>query len=367
MATLASKASTRYDILINQINKSFGVGSVRTLHEDDTASISHWGTTGIYNLDDAAGWGLPGGRIVEYFGPESAGKTTALMAAMIANAERKGLNVIFDAEHTFDQDRYREMGGDPKALITIDPGTLEQFYDKLKMVVGWAGKQEVPDNALVIVGVDSIPMIMTKRQMETEGDEMTVGEQARVNARHLPTVNDLLPPNTCLVLLNQVRDKIGSMAFTAEGNIDTPCGHVIKHLATIRILFTKAGQLDNGKSGDKREIVGMKTFAKVVKNKVAPPLRKALFNIMFDDRGIDNVQVILTTAVAKGWAAKVKGGVFSLKKLKSEVQFRAGDFAEILRDRPKWTAAMLKACFVLPQDLPDLSRYIGKTVSEEEE
>jgi recombination protein RecA len=367
VAQESKKTPTRYDVLISQMNKKFGVGSVKTLQEDDTATITHWGTTGIYNLDDATGWGLPGGRIVEYFGPESSGKTTALMAAMIANAERGGLNVICDAEHTFDQDRYQEMGGDPEALITMSTGTLEEFYDKLKVVVSWAGKQEIPNNALVLIGVDSIPMILTKRQMEVTGDEMTVGQQAAVNARHLPNINDNLPENTCLVLLNQVRDKIGAMAFTAEGNIDTPCGRVIKHLASIRVLFMKAGQLDNGKSGDKRQILGMKTTGKVVKNKVAPPLRKAPFNIMFDERGVDNVQVILSVALSHGWLIKGKGGLLTLKKLKSEVTCVASTFAEVLQKRPKWAKAMLADCFTMEQHLPDLSRYIGKAEPEEKD
>jgi recombination protein RecA len=348
------------------MNKEFGVGTMRSLTDDEGAKISHWCSTGIYNMDDATGWGLPGGRVVEYFGAESSGKTTALMAAMVSNAERGGLNIVFDAESTFDQDRYVQMGGDPDSVIMIDTGTMEEFYDKLKKVTEWAGKQEMPHNAVVLIGVDSMPMIIPKRMFELEGDEQTVGEQARINSRHLPTINDLLCPNTCLVLLNQVRDKIGGMAWNADGNIDTPGGRIIKHLCSIRVIFNKAGMIDNGKSKDDRIIIGMKTQAKVVKNKVAPPLRKVTFNIMFDERGIDNVQVMLAQAVSKKWISKKAAGIFELENINKEVQFKAADFAEVLQKYPKWTKRMLGECFELEQGVPDLTRYIGKSLGKSE-
>ncbi len=340
------------------MNKDFGVGTVRSLVNDDDAKILHWTSTGIYSLDDATGWGLPGGRVVEYFGAESSGKTTALMAAMVINAERGGINAVADAESTFDQDRYIQMGGDPNKVLMIDPGTMEDFYDKLKKLVTWAAKQTVPHNAVVLIGVDSMPMLIPKRMFELEGEEQTVGEQARINSRHLPSINEMLGSNTCLVLLNQVRDKIGAMAWNADGNIDTPGGRIIKHLCSIRVLFNKAGQIDNGKSKEAREIIGMKTQAKVVKNKVAPPLRKVNFNIMFDERGVDNVQSILETSVLRGWVKKGSAGIYVLQNYKSEVEFKAADFARIMHKRPKWTAKMLNECFELEQPIPNLSRFV---------
>lgn len=364
MAKAVTKVLTRTEFA-SVMNKEFGIGTMRSLTEDDSAKILHWSSTGIYNLDDATGWGLPGGRVLEYFGAESSGKTTALMAGMVANAARGGINIVFDAESTFDQDRYVQMGGDPDSVIMIDPGTMEEFYDKLKKVVTWAAKQEIPSNAVILIGVDSMPMIIPRKMFELEGEEQTVGMQANINSRHLPTVNDLLGPNTCLVLLNQVRDKIGGLAWNADGNIDTPGGRIIKHLCSVRVLFNKAGMIDNGKSKEEREIIGMKTQAKVVKNKIAPPLRKVSFNIMFDERGVDNVQVMLNQAILKGWVTKKAAGQFKLENINKEVMFKAADFAAVLQVRPKWASKMLAECFILEQPLPDLTRYIGKTVVEE--
>lgn len=349
------------------INSKWGAGTSQILAEDKSAQILHWCSTGIPSLDDAMGWGLPGGRIVEYFGGESAGKTTALMAAYVANQEKGGINIVFDAEATFDQDRYVAMGGNPKELITIYTGTLEEFYDKLKLACDWAGSQEIPSDALVLIGVDSMPMIVPKAMMELQGDEQVMATQARINSMHLGTVNDKLAANTCLLLLNQIRDKVGSMAWTAEGNIETPGGHIIKHLCSVRVLFSKMNLIDNKKTGDTRSILGIKTGAKVVKNKVAPPLRKVQFNIMFDERGVDIVQVFLTQAVLKGWVSKGTQGKYELKKVNSEVVFKADDFAAILMKKPKWAAAFLEDCFELPQRLPDLSRYIGKKMATDEE
>lgn len=349
------------------INTKWGPGTIQILSEDKSAQILHWCSTGIPSLDDATGWGLPGGRLVEYFGGESAGKTTALMAAFVANQEAGGINIVFDAEATFDQDRFVQMGGDPKSLITIYTGTLEEFYDKLKLTCDWAGQQEVPKNALVLIGVDSMPMIIPKAMMELTGDEQVMATQARINSMHLGTVNDKLASNTCVVLLNQIRDKVGAMSWTAEGNIETPGGHMIKHLCSVRILFAKQGLIDNKKTGDARGILGIKTGAKVVKNKVAPPLRKVQFNIMFDERGVDIIQVYLNQAVLNGWVKKGTQGFFYLAKIKAEVKFKADQFADLLVKRPKWAKAMMEDCFVLPQRLPGLSRYLGKAIADDDE
>ena len=350
------KEAATLDALLKSINTDFGAGSIGTLDNDERAKIIHWTSTGVYTLDDATGWGLPGGRIVEYFGAESSGKTTALMAAMIENGRRGGINVMFDAEGTFDQDRYKQMGGDPSKVIMVDPGTMEEFYDKLKRVVTWAKKQEVPLNAVVLIGVDSMPMLITQKQMDLEDDEELVAAQSRVNSRHLPTVDHELGSNTCLVLLNQVRDKIGGMAWNADGNIDTPGGRIIKHLCSIRVLFNKQGQIDNGKSKDDREIIGMKTGAKIVKNKVAPPLRKVEFRIMFDERGVDNIHAVLTALVKAGWVQAPVKGVYKLKKLKAEVTCKAEGFAAVLQRYPKWTQAALRDSFDLEHTSLDLDR-----------
>lgn len=341
--------------LFKNITAAFGKDSIMMLAHDTTAQILHWGSTGVYSLDDIMAWGLPGGRFVEFFGPESSGKTTALMAAMIENEFAGGINVVFDAEGTFDQDRYRQMGGDPSKIIMIDPGTMEQYYDKLKRVVAWAKLQVIPETALVLIGVDSMPMLIPKAVLELEGNEQTVAEQSRINSRHLPTIDKALAANTCIVLLNQVRDKIGAMAWSAEGNIDTPGGRIIKHICSVRVLFSKAGQIDNGQKAEKRVIIGMKTEAKVVKNKVGPPLRKTGFRIMFDHRGVDNVRNCLDAFVAKKVIPAPVSGIYKVK----DKTIKAEEFAHFIAKHPKWTEAALSDTFELYHKSINVARYLA--------
>ena len=354
--------------LLADLNSVFGNGSAATLENDTKAQILHWCSFGCFNLDEATGWGIPGGRITELFGPESSGKTTMLMAAGIENLRRGGHFIVFDAEGTFDLDRFQQMGGDSKSVIMIDPGTMEEAYDKLKRILDWAKKQEVPSNAVVLIAIDSMPRLIPAKMLESEGEDQFIGLQARINTQHLPIVDENMGANTALVILNQVRDKIGAMAWNADGNIDTPGGRVLKHLCSVRILFNKAGQIDNGQAKEKRQIMGMKTQAKVVKNKIAPPLRKATFNVMFDKRGVDNMTVLLNMGVECGMIKKGGAGMFTLKIGPDKVkQFRAAQFAEVLEKLPKTTAKLLGKIGQLEQLPPDFDRYKGQAEVVEED
>lgn len=347
----------------------YGAGTVRSLADSTNAEIVHWTSTGLYALDDIMGWGLPGGRIVEFFGAESSGKTTQLMKSFIENARRGGKNIVFDPEGTFNQDRYKQMGGDPALLLIIDPGTAEEFYDKLKLTLKWARGQQVPTSACVLIGVDTMSMLIPQRVLEATGDDEPMAELPRVNSRHLPTVDKELPANTCLLLLSQIRDKVGAAAWgAADQNIDTPGGHVIKHLASVRVFFNKVGQLDNGKTKDDRVIIGMKTDAKVVKCKVGPPLRKCSYRILFDDRGVDNINSFLSVLVAKKLIKAPEKKVYTLIVGQGqEIKVHEDDFAELCSKRPKWSAKMLDAAFELGHPGLDVERFIGRTVPEQKE
>jgi hypothetical protein len=205
-------------------------------------------------------------------------------------------------------------------------------------------------------------MLIPKAVLELEGDSELVAAQSRVHARHLPTVDKMTPANTCIILLNQVRDKIGAMAWNAEGNIETPGGHVIKHLCSTRVLFSKTGQIDNGKTKEKRAIVGMKTGAKVVKCKIGPPFRKTEFRIMFDHRGVDNADHCLQAFVNKGLIPKPSQGVYTVKGQ----SFKRDGFPQFVHKHPKWTKWALEQTFDLYHESIDVTRYLGKSVAVEE-
>lgn len=359
MANAAPKIQTR-EQFFDSINKDFGAGTIMLLSSNSDAAIMFWTSTGVYGLDEIMSWGLPGGRIVEFFGAESSGKTTALMAAFIENARNGGINFCVDGEGTFDQDRYTQMGGDPDDVILIYVDTLEEFYAKMKRVAAWAKTQDVPGNSVVLIGVDSMPTLIPAAALALKDDDVLVAAASRVNATHLPILDKMLGSNTCLLLLNQVRDKIGSMAWSQEGNIDTPGGRIIKHAASVRVLFNKMGQLDNGKKGPDRRITGMKTGAKVVKSKIGPPLRKTEFRIMFDHRGVDNVDHCLNAFVASRVLTAPVSGVYTFK---TGEKFKRDEFYLLLKARPKWTAAALKQTFELFHETIDIRRY-NKAVDE---
>jgi recombination protein RecA len=342
-------------------NKKYGAGAIRLLSNTNHAEIKHWSSTGIYGLDDAMAWGYPGGRMIETFGPESSGKTTALMAGFIENARNGGQNYLADPEGTFDRDRYVQMGGQPDDVALFYPTHLENFYDWAMDMTSWAKTQEMPENALMLIGLDTMATMIPKEVLEAEAEDRTVGAMARVNAANLPKLDMNLGHNTCLVILNQVRDKIGTMAWSQEGNIDTPGGRIIKHAASIRILFNKSGQIDNGKSKDDREIIGMKTQAKVVKSKIGPPLRKTDFRIMFDHRGVDNVDHCLNAFIRKGIVGKPVKGVFTIK----DSTFTRNTFYEFVKTHPKWIKWALGETFELYHETINIDRYLAGPKIEE--
>jgi recombination protein RecA len=336
------------------MEKKYGKGVMVTLSDNDRAEITHWCSTGVYGLDDCMAWGIPGGRWVEYFGEESSGKTTGLMATMVENEYRGGNNVLADPEGTFNEDRYGQMGGDPKKITLLNFKTHEEFYDVLEDYVKFSKNQDVPTNALNLIGVDSYPMLIPAAHLKAEGDTELVAVQARINSRNMPRVNAKLAANTAIIILNQVRDKVGSMAWTAEGNIETPGGHIIKHMCSVRVLFNKVGQVDNGKTKEHRRLIGIKIGAKVVKNKVGPPLRKAEFRIMFDHRGVDSVDHVLQAFMLK---RLVKVGGPGLLKIKEETVPKA-HFAKWLAKHPKWCAWALEQTFELYHPDVNVQRYV---------
>lgn len=349
-------------MLLAKLEKDFGKGCVTTLSKSSDAAITHWSSTGSYEVDDAANWGIPGGRISEWFGAESSGKTTQLMAAMIENDFNGGENWLVDGESTFDQDRYVQMGGDPDKLNLLRPNTLEEFYDQVKSVIEYANSvppSTIPSNATILLGVDTLTTIIPKDILEAEGDEQPVGAAARVNSRHLPTVDKRLPNHMSIVLLSQVRDKIGAAAWgSADANIDTPGGRVVKHHSSVRLFFNKMGQIDNGKSKEQRQIIGMKGQVRVVKCKIGPPLRKADTRIMFDHRGVDTLYGLLMTLVDAKLIQKGESGVYSCKS--KNAKFKPDEFPQFVLKYPKWTAWAIEQAYELAHPKVNVGRYLRR-------
>lgn len=345
------------DAFKKYMEKQYGKGVMVTLAGNDRAEITHWCSTGVYELDENMAWGIPGGRWVEFFGEESSGKTTALMAAMVENEYRGGQNVLADPEGTFNEDRYVAMGGDPSKIDLLNFDTHEEFYDVLEDYILFARNLDIPKNALVLIGVDSYPMLIPKAHLKAEGDTELVAVQARINSRNMPRINSKMSPNTAVVIINQVRDKVGSMAWTAEGNIETPGGHIIKHMCSVRVLFNKLGQVDNGKQKEARKLIGMKTGAKVVKNKLGPPLRKTEFRIMFDHRGVDTVDHVLQKFITMK-LLKYNMGIITVK---GETMPK-DQFPQWLAKHPIWCGKALEICYELYHPDVNLKRYLPKKV-----
>lgn len=340
--------------LTQTFHKKYGAGSIVPLKDNRNSAITHHTSTGIYELDDATSWGIPGKRIIEFFGPESSGKTTALMMTMIENARHGGINFVVDGEGTFDSDRYRQMGGDPEQLHIIAVDTLEEFYERALLVAEWAKKRTMPPNALILMGIDSLPSLIPKAELEADTDDQLVGVASRCNTRNLPKLAQAVPDHMSVIIINQVRDKIGAMAFTEEGNIDTPGGRAVKHWCSVRIMFKKAGQIDNNKKDKERRIIGMKTEAKVVKNKVGPPLRKIMFRIMFDHRGIDMVFNFLQVLKEKKLVSGGTGGIYKIKDKSITVE----TLPIFMAKNPNWTKAALARCYDVEHTDINITRYL---------
>ena len=274
---------------LGQIEKQFGKGSVMRLGDAgatyDVESVS----TGSLGLDIALGvGGLPRGRVVEIYGPESSGKTT-LTLQVIAEAQRVGGTAAFvDAEHALDPAYAEKLGVNIKELLVSQPDTGEQALEITDMLVR--------SGAVDIVVVDSVAALTPKAEIEGEMGDAHMGLQARLMSQALRKLTgNIKRSNTIVIFINQIRMKIGVMFGNPE---TTTGGNALKFYASVRLDIRRIGAL---KSGD--EIIGNQTRVKVVKNKVAPPFREAEFEIMYG-AGISRVGEIIDIGVAQGLVEK---------------------------------------------------------------
>ena len=273
---------------LGQIERQFGKGAVMRMGDHERQAIPAI-STGSLGLDIALGiGGLPKGRIVEIYGPESSGKTT-LTLSVIAEAQRQGATCAFvDAEHALDPDYAGKLGVNVDDLLVSQPDTGEQALEITDMLVR--------SNAVDVIIVDSVAALVPKAEIEGEMGDAHVGLQARLMSQALRKITGNIKNANCLVIfINQIRMKIGVMFGNPE---TTTGGNALKFYASVRLDIRRTGAV---KEGD--EVVGSETRVKVVKNKVAPPFRQAEFQILYG-KGIYRTGEIIDLGVQLGLVEK---------------------------------------------------------------
>ncbi|BBD99840.1 recombinase RecA [Sphingobium amiense] len=312
------------DAALAQIDRAFGKGSAMKLGSREKMEIEAI-STGSLGLDIALGiGGLPKGRIIEVYGPESSGKTTLALHA-IAEAQKNGGTAAFvDAEHALDPAYAKKLGVDIDELIVSQPDTGEQALEIVDTLVR--------SNAIDVLVVDSVAALVPRAEIEGEMGDSHVGLQARLMSQALRKLTGSISRSKCMVIfINQVRMKIGVMYGNPE---TTTGGNALKFYASVRLDIRRTGQIK-----DRDDIVGNTTRVKVVKNKVAPPFKQVEFDIMYGE-GISKIGELLDIGVKAGMVEK-SGAWFSYDSVRiGQGRENAKTF---LREHPEMADRLEKA------------------------
>jgi recombination protein RecA len=301
MSTLTEKQKA-VELALSQIERNFGKGAIMKLGESQRVAIETI-PTGCMSLDIAIGGGIPRGRIIEIFGPESSGKTT-LTLHIVAQAQKMGGQAAFiDAEHALDPEYARKIGVDIDNLLVSQPDSGEQALEITEALVR--------SNAVDVIVVDSVAALTPRAEIEGEMGDSHMGLQARLMSQALRKLTSTISKSkTTVIFINQLRMKIGVMFGNPE---TTTGGNALKFYASVRMDIRSIGKIEEG-TGETKEVIGNRVRVKVVKNKIAPPFKMAEFDIMYN-RGISYTGDLIDLST-KYEITRKSGAFYTYKDLK---------------------------------------------------